>query len=52
MPPKNRPAERCFFARAVLREGDIFAGSDQGIADRRLVDFLQTEVCTAAFLCS
>ena len=43
-PPGGRGAERTFFVRAVLREGDMFAASDRGLAQQRMVEYLQTEV--------
>ena len=43
-PPAGRAAERTFFARAVLREGDMFTGADHGVLQQRMVEFLQTEV--------
>jgi acetyl-CoA carboxylase/biotin carboxylase 1 len=43
-PPAGRDAEKTFFARAVLREGDLFAASDRTVMQQRMVEFLQTEV--------
>jgi acetyl-CoA carboxylase/biotin carboxylase 1 len=43
-PPAGRDAEKTFFARAVLREGDLFAASDRSVMQQRIVEFLQTEV--------